>query len=307
VSELGPPLVIANPAAGRGRNAVLTPLLTALRGRGMAFDVAVTKAPGHATTLAREAAQDGRRFVVGVGGDGTLHEIVNGLVDPESGEPNGQDLVLGMVSGGSGSDLSRTFGLDRSVEILARHLDGEATMGLDLGRVRCTGRDGRPRTALFHNIAEAGYGGLVTDLANRLPRRVGGSRYVLATVAAVARFRLVPTTVRIDHTEVSEELSNVIVANGQFFGGGLRVAPRALVDDGRFNVQVWRGRPIDVLRALPDLRVGDHLERPDVREWQTTTVTIDAERPLLLEADGEVLGTTPATIDLLRTPLQVKI
>ncbi len=307
MSELGPPLLIANPAAGRGRNAVLSPLLAALRARGMAPEVVVTQAPRHATALAREAAESGRRFVVGVGGDGTLHEIVNGLVDPETGEPRGEDLVLGVVSGGSGSDLSRTYGLDRPPKVIARHLDGEATMGLDLGRVRCTGRDGEPRTALFHNIAEAGYGGLVTDLANRLPRRVGGSRYVLATVAAVARFRLVPTTVRIDHTEVSEPLSNVIVANGQFFGGGLRVAPRALADDGRFNVQVWRGRPIDVLRALPDLRVGDHLLREDVREWQSTTVTIDAERPLLLEADGEVLGTTPATIDLLPTPLQIKI
>jgi diacylglycerol kinase (ATP) len=307
VSALGPPLLIANLAAGRGRSSTLHEVRAALRQRGVAHDVAVTEGPGHATQLAREAAQAGRRFVVGVGGDGTLHEVVNGLVDPESGTPNGEDLVLGVVSAGSGSDLARTFGLDRKPEIIARHLDGEATMGFDLGRVRLTGRDGRERTVLFHNIAEAGYGGLVTDLANRLPRWVGGARYVLATVAAVSRFRLVETTVTVDHTEVDEELSNVIVANGQFFGGGLRVAPRALPDDGRFNVQVWRGRPVDVLRALPDLRVGEHLEREDVREWQSTTVRIDARTPLLIEADGEVLGTTPATIDLLPAPLRIKI
>ena len=307
MSALGPPLLIANPAAGRGRNAVLGRLRAALRDRGLEYEVRLTEAPGHATTLAREAAEAGRRFVVAVGGDGTVHEVVNGLVDAESGRARGEDLVLGVVSAGSGSDLARTFGLDRDPELLARHLDGEATMGFDLGRVRLTGRDGRERTVLFHNIAEAGYGGLVTDLANRLPRWVGGTRYVLATLAAVSRFRLVPTTVTVDHTEVSEELSNVIVANGQFFGGGLRVAPRALPDDGRFNVQVWRGRPADVLRALPDLRVGMHLERDDVREWQSTTVRIDADQPLLIEADGEVLGTTPAEIDLLPTPLRIKI
>ena len=307
MSELGPPLLIANLAAGRGRSSMLHEVRAALRQRGVEHDVAVTEGPGHATQLAREAAQAGRRFVVGVGGDGTLHEVVNGLVDPETGTPNGEDLVLGVVSAGSGSDLARTFGLDRGPEVIARHLDGDATMGFDLGRVRLTGRDGHERTVLFHNIAEAGYGGLVTDLANRLPRWVGGTRYMLATFAAISRFRLVETTVTVDHTEVQEELSNVIVANGQFFGGGLRVAPRALPDDGRFNVQVWRGRPADVIRALPDLRVGEHLERDDVREWQSTTVRIEARTPLLLEADGEVLGTTPATIDLLRTPLRIKI
>jgi diacylglycerol kinase (ATP) len=307
VSALGQPLLIVNPAAGRGRGAVLDRLVAALHERGVEHDVARTQAPGHATHLAHEAAEAGRRFVVAVGGDGTIHEVVNGLVDPESGEPRGQDLVLGVVSGGSGSDLARTFGLDRAPEVVARHLDGETTMGFDLGRIRLTGRDGQPRTVLFANIAEAGYGGLVTDLANRLPRWVGGTRYVLATVAAISRFRLVETTVTVDHTEVDEELSNVIVANGQFFGGGLRVAPRALPDDGRFNVQVWRGKPADVLRALPDLRVGEHLEREDVREWQSTTVRIDARTPLLIEADGEVLGTTPATIDLLPAPIRIKI
>ena len=307
MSALGPPLLIANPAAGRGRNAVLGPLQAALRDRGLGHDVVLTRAPGHATTLARQAAQQGRRFVVAVGGDGTINEVVNGLVDPESGRPHGEDLVLGIASGGSGSDLARTFGLDRDPHIVARHLDGEATMGFDLGRVRLRGRDGSDRTVLFANIAEAGYGGLVTDLANRLPRWVGGTRYVLATLAAISRFRLVQTSVRIDHTEIDEDLSNVIVANGQFFGGGLKVAPRALPDDGRFNVQVWQGRPADVLRALPELRVGEHLQREDVREWQSTTVAIDAQRPLLLEADGEVLGTTPATIDLLRAPIRVKV
>ena len=307
MSALGPPLLIANPAAGRGRGGVLDRLVAALRERGLEHDLTLTRAPGHAAHLAREAAEAGRRFVVAVGGDGTVHEVVNGLVDPETGQPNGEDLVLGIASGGSGSDLARTFGLDRAPEVVARHLDGDATMGFDVGRIRLQGRDGKPRTELFANIAEAGYGGLVTDLANRLPRWIGGARYVLATVAAVSRFRLVETTVTVDHTEVNEELSNVIVANGQFFGGGLRVAPRALPDDGRFNVQVWRGRPADVLRALPDLRVGEHLERDDVREWQSTTVTIDARTPLLIEADGEVLGTTPATIDLFRCPIRIKI
>jgi diacylglycerol kinase (ATP) len=306
-SPLGPPLLIANPSAGRGRDAPLDRLRQALRERGLEHDLALTEAPGHASVLAREAVTTGRRFVVAVGGDGTVHEVVNGLVDVETGRAHAEDLVLGLASMGSGCDLARTFGLDRKPEVIARHLAGDTTMPFDVGRVTLTDRQGASRQVLFANIAEAGYGGLVTDLANRLPRLLGGARYGLATVSAIRRFRLVRTRVVVDHTEVTEELSNVIVANGQFFGGGLRVAPRALPDDGRFNVQVWRGKPIDVLRAMPDLRVGEHLDRADVREWQSTTVTIEADSPLLIEADGEVLGTTPATLELLPRVLRLKI
>jgi diacylglycerol kinase (ATP) len=307
VSALGPPLLIANPVAGRGRGSTLDALRDALRMRGVAHDLEMTQAAGHARELAREAVEAGRRYVVAVGGDGTVHEVVNGMVDVETGRARGEDLVLGLASAGSGSDLARTFGLDRKPEVIARHLDGDTTMPFDVGRVRLPDRDGREHRVLFANIIEAGYGGLVTDLANRLPRWFGSARYGVATISAIRRFRLVNARVVIDHTEVEEELSNVIVANGQFYGGGLRVAPRALPDDGRFNVQVWRGKPIDVLRALPDLRVGEHLDREDVREWQSTTARIEADSPLLVEADGEVLGTTPATIDLLPQVLRIKI
>src|SRR5690606_38058415 len=99
----------------------------------------------------------------------------------------------------------------------------------------------------------------------------------------------------------------VVVANGQFFGGGLKVAPRALTDDGTFNVQTWRARPADVLRELPKVRVGEHLQRPAIREWQSPTVEVDGVEPLLVEADGEVLGHTPARFDVLEGVIQVKI
>lgn len=304
----GPPLLVANPLAGAGRDAVLPRLSAALRARGIVHDTVLTEGPGHATQLARTAVEDdGRRFVVAVGGDGTVHEVVNGLVDATSGEVRGEDPVLGIVAGGSGCDLTRTFGLDRPPEIAAEHLDGDQTVRLDLGRIHLVGTGGDPRTLLFANVAEAGYGGLVTDLANRLPRRLGAARYAVAIIGAVSRFRLVDAKVTVDQGTTEEPMSNVVVANGQFFGGGLHVAPRALPYDGRFNVQVWRGKPLDVLRAAPELRKGTHLSRSDVREWQSTKVEVDAERPLLIEADGEVLGTTPATFDLLPSVLRLKI
>jgi diacylglycerol kinase (ATP) len=304
----GPPLLLANPLAGAGRDPVLPRLSAALRARGIVHDQALTEGPGHATQLAREAVEDhGRRFVVAVGGDGTVHEVVNGLVDATTGEIRGDDPVLGIVAGGTGCDLTRTFGLDRSPEVVAAHLDGDQTVRMDLGRVHLVGTGGDQRVLLFANVAEAGYGGLVTDLANRLPRRLGTARYALAIIGAVSRFKLVEAVVTVTQGTTAEPMSNVVVANGQFFGGGLHVAPRALPYDGKFNVQVWQGKPLDVLRAAPELRKGTHLARADVREWQSSTVEIDAERPLLIEADGEVLGTTPATFDVLPNVLRLKI
>lgn len=306
-SPFGPMLLIANPSAGRGRNAVLPRVVAACQARGLEHTVALTEGPNDASRIAREAVERGVRFVVAIGGDGTVHEVVNGLVDAETGRPRADGLVLGAIAGGSGCDFIRTFGLDRSPERSVARLEGDTVFPIDLGRVRLLGRDGAERTTLFANIAEAGYGGLVTERANRLPKVLGRSRYVVAILSAIRSFTLVRTEVAVDHTSVDEPLSNVVVANAQFFGGGLKVAPRALPDDGKFNVQLFRGEVVDVFKMTPKLRVGEHLSSPDVREYQSATVTVDADRPLVVEADGEVLGTTPARFDVLPKVLSLKI
>lgn len=301
------PLIIANPSAGRADGGVLDRLVTALRAEGVHPDLLLTAAPGHATVLARRAAEEGRGYVIAVGGDGTVHEVVNGLVDATTGTVRGEDPILGVVPGGSGCDLVRTFGLDRSPEVLARHLATEATTRIDLGRVRYLDAAGEEQVRLFANVAEVGYGGSVSRLANRLPRRVGPARYPLAIVGSVAWFRRVETSVEVDGGTVREPVCNVVVANGQFYGGGLKVAPRALPGDGSLNVQSWGGHPIDVIRAQPQLRTGAHLAREDVREWSSRRVTVTTTRPVHVEADGEFLGTTPARFDVLPQVLRFKL
>jgi diacylglycerol kinase family enzyme len=114
-------------------------------------------------------------------------------------------------------------------------------------------------------------------------------------------------TVRHDGGVHSARLCNVVVANGQFFGGGLKVAPRSLPDDGRLDVQAWGGSPTDVLRAARQLRDGAHLQRADVRAWPTASVTVESERPVAVEADGEFLGSSPAHFDTLHRVLAIKL
>ncbi len=306
-SPYGKMLLIANPTAGRGKNPILPALTRALSDRGLAHEVATTRGPGHAIALAREAVTDrDLRMVVAVGGDGTIHEVVNGLVDPETGA-NAEGTVLGIVPGGSGSDFCRTFGLPRDPVKLAEHLDGETTYTIDLGRIRYVGRDGRETSRVFANIAEIGFGADVTDRANGLPRQLGGSRYAVSTVFSLRRLQPTDATVTIDHTEVSEPMSWIIVANGQFFGGNTHIAPRALPDSGTFNVQVWRGGRKELMEPLLKTRTGEHLSSPNVREYQSSTVRIESREPMLIEADGEVLGTTPATLEVIPKALDLKI
>ena len=306
-SPYGPMLLIANPHAGRGRASVLDRLRNALDERGLEHRTAMTQRAGHATELAQQAVErDGIRFVVAVGGDGTVHEVVNGLIDPETG-PRGEGVVFGAVPGGSGSDFVRTFGLDRSPERLARHLDGDTLYPIDVGRVRLVGRDGAPTTRLFANIAEAGYGGIVVDRASRMPRFIGRTRYLIGVFAAIRSFRTSPTTITVDQTTVDGRFSNVVVANCQFFGGRMKVAPRALPDDGRFNVQLFRGKVKDVFLMTPKITKGEHLPHPDISEYQSSRVEVTSVEPMLVEADGEVLGTTPAVFDLMPRVLQLKI
>lgn len=306
-ATLGRMLVIVNPRAGNGPEDVLARLVAALEPLGIRPDVEWTGRSGDATRIAREAVESGRRYLVAVGGDGTVHEVVNGMVDAERGTVRGDDPVLGVVSAGSGCDLVRTFGLDRSPEVLAQHLASPATTRIDLGRVRLTGRDGRPETRIFANIAEVGFGGAVASTARRLPARLGERRYRLGIVAAWGGFRRVGMTVTHDGGTYRGDLCNVVVANGQFFGGGLKVAPRSLPDDGRLDVQAWGGTVTDVLRAARQLRDGSHLQRDDVRAWPSAAVTVDADREVAVEADGELIGTTPAHFDTLPRALAFKL
>ncbi len=306
-SPHGPMLLIANPRSGTGRNAALTEARTALEAADVEHHVEVTRASGHAIELAREAVTErGIRYVVAVGGDGTVHEVVNGLVDAETGLAHAQDIVLGVIPGGSGSDFVKTWGLDIPIPRLVRnHLLTEATLPLDLGRVRYRNASGAEQVRVFANIAECGWGADVTRRANALPRFVGQARYLMAIIASTARLKAIETEVVVDHTSTTEPVTEVVIANGQFFGSGIKVAPRALPDDGTFNVQTWRGGVRELLENLPKARAGEHLGSASVREWQSTNVHVEGVRPLTMEADGEVLGVTPATFDVLPQVLRL--
>lgn len=318
-SPYGPMHVIVNPRAGRGAVKRAWPGVRAiLSDAEIDHTVTMTERPGHAREAATQALADGRRYVVAVGGDGTIHEIVNGLMGPDG--PRDPDAVLGLVPAGSGSDFARTFGISDDATQAARALTTEGIWGkLDLGRVWFRGADGREDVRWFCNVAEAGIGARVVVSAARMPRILGGLSYRLAALGAIARYRpqeaaisMVARNARgratdLGPVEHAGPVTMVVVANGQFFGGGLRVAPRAIPSDALLDILIGHGTKGEAVRALRKMPNGAHVPDKTIAEYLASTISIDGTEPISVEADGEALGTTPARFDVVPALLSLKI
>jgi diacylglycerol kinase family enzyme len=121
------------------------------------------------------------------------------------------------------------------------------------------------------------------------------------------KFKATEIRLRADRRDWTGRGNNVVIANGQFFGGGMKISPRSMPDDGRFDVQVSTGPKSDAFTTLPKIYKGEHLPSPKIREFLASRVEVDADRPLQIEADGEVLGTTPAVFEVLPKTVRLKI
>jgi YegS/Rv2252/BmrU family lipid kinase len=293
--------VIANPKAGRGAvGGIWEQLLHGLHGAGLETLGDLTQRPGHAVELARKARADGHTLVVAAGGDGTVHEVVNGLLADGPGE---NVPVLAIVSAGTGGDFVKTFGLPGDVDgAVARIASAEPPVRIDVGRV--TTSDG---ARFFANIAEAGLGAEVVARAAGMPRRLGASVYLFAFLATLPRFVRPRALVDMDGQTYDGPLTNLVVANGKVFGGGMRVAPGADPCDGALDVQVHWGSKPDYVRGIPKVYRGTHLPHPKIMERRAARVTVRCDPDVRVEADGEVLGTTPATFEVLPAAIRLKV
>lgn len=272
---------------------------------GLEPDGRLTERPGHAIELARKARSEGRRLVVAVGGDGTVHEVVNGLLVDGPARSGEVVPALGLIPAGSGCDYARTFAVPPGLGAAVAHLRTAEERLVDVGEVRCQGEDGE-RIRFFVNVAEVGIGAEVAERASRLPRTLGPGRYALAFCLTLRGQRTVAAEVEVDTERHEGPLTNLVVALGQYYGGGMKVAPRADPSDGRFEVQVQTGSKLDYALAMPKVFRGTHLPHPRVREERAEVVDVRCTPDARLEADGEVLGTTPARFRILAGALRIR-
>jgi diacylglycerol kinase (ATP) len=307
-SPFGELTVIVNPHAGRRHVGEEIPELERqLRARGLEYRLLRTGGRGDATRFAREALEAGGRFVVAVGGDGTVHEVVNGMLD-EEGKPIVPDAVLGVVAAGSGCDFIRTFGLPGDATRACHHLTGDNTYPLDVGKITYTAGSGDQGSRYFVNVAEAGLGAAVAARAERMSPRLGQAKYFIGFWLTMPRFKLAKVGVRADRKTYEGPAYLVIVGNAQYNGGGMKVSPRSYPGDGVLDVLVFKGPKSDSFTMIPKVYRGEHVPHDHIEEFRVKhELVIDADRPLPIEADGEVLGTTPATFEVIEHPIRLKL
>jgi diacylglycerol kinase (ATP) len=299
-------VVIANPHSGRGAvGAALPGIERALRDTGLGYRIARTGGRGHATELARDALRGGARYLVAAGGDGTVHEVVNGMLG-DDGQPVAADAVLGVVACGSGCDFVRTFGLPGDVAAAVRRLAGDDVRRIDVGRLTCVSGAGEV-TRYFTNIAEAGLGGTVVARTAGLPGFLGGARYLAGFWLTLPGFR--PATVRLeaDGQAYQWRAHNVVVANCRFYGGGMQISPASEPDDGALDVLVMAGPKSGAFTTLPRVYRGTHLPHRNIATLRAGLLRVDADPPFDIEADGEVLGSTPATFEIIPGAIRLKV
>jgi YegS/Rv2252/BmrU family lipid kinase len=288
----GPICLIVNPTAGGGRAARLAPAMErSLRSHGLTVRRVDTRDIVHARKLAREAAGAGETLVA-LSGDG----LVGVLADELRAIPGS---VLGVLPGGRGNDLARVLELPDDPQEACATIAGGPVRPIDLGLVQeLTGED--PGRA-FVGIASAGFDSDANRIANEAPAWLGGLVYAYGALRALLTWRPARFELELDGGERHTAYGySVAVANSRAYGGGMFVAPQAMLDDGLLDIVVSeRTGRLRFLANLPRVFKGTHVELPQVRVFRSASVTVAADRPFQMYADGDPIGALPVRVSAL--------
>ena len=285
--------IILNPYGGgrRGR-AVLAQVLPIFQSAGVNVTISETTRAGHAVSLVREINLSDLDGIVVIGGDGTLNEVVNGMLSRE----DKQKTPIGVIPGGSGNAFAHDLGLLNPKEA-ARAIVGQRPTAVDAIRVELKG-SAEPVYAL--NIL--GWG-LVTDIglmAQKL-RWLGERRYTLVTVMEIFRHKARHATLILEDREIVDDFTFVIVCNTIHTGKGMKIAPKARLDDGLMDVVVVRehAKRIRLLKLFAKLFEGKHIEDPLCEYYQVRRCALLPEKEGPLNLDGDIMGRTPVRLEVI--------
>ena len=301
--------VIVNPESNRGRTrGRWKEIKDALRSHLREFRYDFTEKPLQAIEISREAVRSGHELIIGVGGDGTMNEIANGfftdrrLINPET--------ALGIVPAGTGCDLTKSLGIPSRIDDALKVITHASSMAMDVGRVSFRETSGREAERLFLNVSDFGIGGEVVKRVNERRLQRKASSYVRCLVSAMANYRSRRIRIRVDGRDLPEDEYLIgAIANGRIFGKGMKIAPGASLDDGLFDLVLVKSmRFFEFCRHGWKIFLGTHLSHPKISLERGRSIEAYAvdQGEVLLELDGEQLGTLPAKFEIVPRALQVK-
>lgn len=304
--------VIANPKSGGGRTAKrLGEIREKLEAALGPVELRTTDAQGDAISLTRTSLREGSTLIIAVGGDGTVNECVNGFYN--NGAPVNAGAEFGLIMSGTGGDFRRTFDLGPDIDDYVATLASGATRKIDLGCISYVGWEGRDETRLFDNISSFGLSGIVDRAVNnaKISKLFGGTfSFYWCTLTSMLGFK--PQAVRIqvdDHFDEMLNINNAAICNGQYFGGGMWIAPTADPSDGTFEVVVIKDATFrDMLKDTGSIYEGTHLQNPRIvtTRGRRVVATPVNQEDVLIDADGETPGKLPATFEILPQALTIR-
>jgi diacylglycerol kinase (ATP) len=313
-----PPLLIVNPKSGASRTApALAQVLAAVEKTLGDVVVRYTARPGHARELAAEGTREGYPLIVAVGGDGTISEVANGVLTAASTARPDEGPAVGVLNVGTGGDFRRSLGIGPSYQQCLDALALGRERLVDVGRASFPGPDGVLVEQYFVNVLSAGLGGLVDRYVASAPSFLGGrAAYYLASLQAVVVGRERPLLARIIwEGEARDEIIPaylIAICNGRWFGGGMDIAPMALLDDGRFEVlTITERNPLYLAAKIRKVYPGRHLEEPTVHHFPCHRIELrledeHASRRFLLDVDGDPLGSLPLVVEVVPRRLRIR-
>ncbi len=310
------PLVIVNPSAARGKTESVWPAMASdLRTHFGPFKCVFTEKAGDGRKLSMQGAQEGRRLIIACGGDGTISEVANGILE------SGAETELGILPSGTGGDFRRTLNLPTNTSAAARALRTGQTRRMDVGRVSYLNHEGAPETRYFLGVASFGMSPAIIErvktdgsgwLQSAPLRRIGGQlSFAVATLRTTLDTSPIAVRVQLDdEPERHLTVRNLCVANSRYFGGGMKIAPEALLDDSRFDIiSVGDMDAFEIIKNAPKLYLGKHLDMLQVqhgRARRLTARTARTDEKVAIEVDGELPGLLPATFEILPAALSLR-
>lgn len=305
--------LIFNPMAGQyGGHRSILEAAEFLRGQGWTLVISETESAGDVTRFARQAVAEGDDAVLVVGGDGTVNSAVNGLA--------GSDVALGVLPTGTGNVWAAELGLVPIPTLLhrpdplaaARLLSQTQQRRIDLGRVVATAADGSTQARYFVLWAGVGFDAAVARMVEtqfrQVKRRFGGWSFLVAGIDTALHYPGTRASIRFDDQVLEDRVILIIVSNTQLYAGTVRLAPDARLDDGLLNACIFKGRGLlTMLSHLVSVVVRRHRRDPKVATYDVRHMTVDSAEPLPVHVDGESVGTTPISLEVVPRALKILV
>jgi len=298
--------IIANPVSGGGTMKRRWPVIErALQETGLNYSLHFTAGKGHASRLVDDAALKGYRYILGIGGDGTNHEIVNGLANQNHAPIT--DFHYALLPAGSGNDWAREYNLSNDPLTRLQALKNPITKFQDLGLIHFLDSEGQSCQRFFVNVAGMAYDGFIGKklLENKVTNRL---QYLVLVMKYLFEYKLTPARITFDGQTAEDDFYTINVGLCRYSGGGMQFVPQAVPDDGLFALTFARKvSKLTVLLQTGRFYKGTLLKHPRIEGFQAKAISVEAlgGTPTLLEADGEFLGETPVRIEMLEKQLRV--